>query len=86
MNEKKLKDTKLHSEIKKVKQENLVLENKIKKLIETTEYMELSELKEELKKQEDRKQQLTEKLSKITQLFQDANLTIKFEIIKGAEQ
>jgi len=83
MKEKKLKNTKIHQVIKKVKNENLELENKIKKLIETDEYKELTELEELLKKEEEKKEHLTQQLEKITQLFQDAELKIKFEITKG---
>jgi len=77
--ERKLKVNKYDILIKSLKEDIQNLEKKIKTLIDSEEYKELSNLKKVSKELKEKKDDLSKQLSNITQLFQDAGITLNFE-------
>lgn len=77
--ERKLKANNFDVAIKGLKEDITTLEKKINILINSEEYKELSNLKKVTKDLEEKKNELSDQLGNITQLFQDAGILLNFE-------
>jgi hypothetical protein len=77
--ERRLKVNNFDLLIKSLKDDITTLEKKINIILNSEEYKELANLKKVSKDLEEKKNSLSIQLSNITQLFQDAGISLNFE-------